>query len=55
MRPHAFDHFIAIAKKIQMLQYFLEGECVIVTGLSENQGKLLKCVFYPKYYKFILK
>ncbi len=22
MRPHAFDHFIAIAKKIQMLQYY---------------------------------
>ncbi len=34
---------------------FLEGECVMVTGLSENQGKLLKCVIYPKYYKFILK
>ncbi len=27
---------------------FLEGECVRVTGLSENLGTRLKCVFYPK-------
>ncbi len=34
---------------------FFRGGCVRVTGLSENLGTQLKCVFYPKYYTFILK
>ncbi len=33
-----------------MFPSFLEGECVRVTGLSENLGTRLKCVLYKILY-----
>ncbi len=41
--------------KLALLTLKVADPCVRVTGLSENLGTRLKCVFYPKYYTFILK
>ncbi len=43
------------SNRIEILsQVFFEGGCVWVTGLSENPGTQLKCVFYSKCFLFFL-